>query len=95
MSQIQLMGGEADGYVVDVREEDCPEIFYAVPLLDEARIQTLPRKERAQQRAERSVLAYRRISRVESPDGVFYRYQREVCSDLVHPVSGDGAASNG
>lgn len=64
MAKMVLWGGEKDGLGINgelkTTAEDCPEVFYAVPNVDEDKIKRTRGKEAKQELREKlSVLAYK------------------------------------
>lgn len=82
MPEIQLMGGEQDGHTVTTTTENCPEVFYAVPLADAQKIrETRGNLKKLVMRDKLATLAYR-FDRVVAVDGrVELRYVRDPSMD--------------
>lgn len=60
MSMMELMGGEKDGYSVKMSASSRPDVFYAVPNLDEGKIRsTKGNTAKSEMRDRLAVLAYR------------------------------------
>ena len=76
---LHLFGGECDGHVVTVSKADRPDVFYAVPLLDNDKIRLAKSKEaKLAVRDRLAVLAYEYDGEEhKTEDGAAeYRYQR-------------------
>jgi hypothetical protein len=82
MPEIQLMGGEQDGHTVTTNTENCPEVFYAVPLADAELIRTTKGNlKKLTLRDKLATLAYR-FDRVIATEGrVELRYVRDPSMD--------------
>jgi hypothetical protein len=82
MPQIQLVGGELDGMELSIASvTPRPDIYYAVPLLDEAVVRaTKGSKARATLRRKLGILAYVYDSTVRK-EKVGWEYQYIRCPD--------------
>lgn len=82
MPDIQLIGGEQDGHTVTTTTENCPEIFYAVPLADGEKIRTTRGNlKKVVMRNKLAILAYRFDRVVASEGRVELRYVRDPSMD--------------
>lgn len=60
MPKMDLMGGEKDGWWVKISADARPDVFYAVPLLDEDRVKKTKGETAQRELAERlATLAYK------------------------------------
>lgn len=77
MPELQLMGGEQDGHTVMLTTSECPEVFFAVPLADAAKIHAVRGNlKRLVMRDKLATLAYR-FDCITADDGrVVLRYVR-------------------
>jgi hypothetical protein len=95
MPQIQLIGGELDGLTLPIPSVQArPEIYYAVPLIDEPVVRaTKGTKARAAVRRKLGVLAYVYDKTVRKDQvGWEYQYLRRPDQDKAVPL--DGAAQD-
>ena len=89
MPQIQLVGGELDGLTIPLAAVQArPDIYYAVPLVDEALVRaTKGTKARANMRRRLGVLAYVYDSTIRKERvGWEYQYLRTPEQDRVATI---------
>lgn len=93
MPQIQLIGGELDGLELAIPSVQArPEIYYAVPLVDEPLVRaTKGTKARAAIRRRLGILAYV-YERTVRKDRVGWEYQYLRCPDQDKVAIVDDAA---
>jgi hypothetical protein len=59
-SKMVLMGGEKDGWEVEISEDDRPDVFYVVPAADDGRVgDCKTNKAKLEMRNKLAVLAYK------------------------------------
>lgn len=82
MAQIHLLGGEQDGKTVPNAPMDHPDIFWAVPLLDDPKIkQTRGKLKKAELHQQLAVLAYK-FNRVVAKQNIGLEYQYTRCPEM-------------
>jgi len=82
---IHLMGGEQDGQLVPNATKD-ETIYYAVPLVDDAKLKSARGKKKEELRATLGILAYRFQKEVVKDIGTEYIYVRAPQLDKKAPA---------
>jgi hypothetical protein len=86
MPQIVLFGGECDGHTVPNCGVDRPDVFYAVPLVEEPKVKAIRGKVKRKELQEKlGRLAYK-FHRVVSKQGIGLEFQYERAPELDKPT---------